>query len=254
MKNSLFLIVMFFILSLSKCSVSQIHGNEQLDSASEAPFVPIETEKLENDTRATVEIQENRHNEFVFSISLDKFVNEYNGFFYADNGQNFFPSKTQWQTIRYDSGIHSDYKAECRTFTEDPNIHVLPTISIYTPSDDDRILEVSINFDWHSYTEGLYESYEQMCFYALKVFFPDLSDEQIHSIYKELNALANQNMYPSDQWYGPGAIPCALYHKDSIGIYSYFAVGDWMYFCIIPVSTNQMDDFRLKGVPIYEIK
>ena len=209
-------------------------------------------EKTEIET--AIEIIENQNGEWVFSISQTEFEQRFNALFQRNEGRFFFSARAEWQTIHYESGIHSSYETDCHTFTEDPNIHVLPTISVYTPSNDNRLLEVTVNFDWHSYTEGLYANYEQMCFYTLKVFFPDLEDEQINSICKELNTLANQNMYSSDQWYGHNAVPCALYYRDQIGVYSYLAVGDWMYLCIIPLSEKQLDDFQQKGVQIHEIE
>lgn len=256
MKHNMYFLMpaLILLLFLSSCMANQENGNEQTDPITESQTEQLKSADPGYSLKSKIDILENRSGEYVFSISSDEFVEEFNVLFRNDNGHNFFPEKAQWQTIHYDSGIHSDYKTECRTFKEDPNLHVLPTISVYVPTNTNQISEVSVNFDWHSYTEGLYTSYEEMCFFTLKIFFPTLSDEKIHSIYKELNSLADANVYSSDQWYGHGAVPCTMYFKDQIGVYSYFAIGDWMYLCIIPVTENLLDIFHQKGVELHEMQ
>ena len=93
-----------------------------------------------------------------------------------------------------------------------------------------------------------------MCFYTLKVFFPDLSDEKIVDLYKEANRLGNINVFSSENWYDTGAVPYALFYKDGIGVYPYFAIGDWQRLCIIPITQETLNEFEEKGVNIFEIK
>ena len=44
--------------------------------------------------------------------------------------------------------------------------------------------------DLHSYTEKMYKQYEELCYYTLKVFFPDMAKKQItggrKQIYSEI--------------------------------------------------------------------
>lgn len=44
-----------------------------------------------------------------------------------------------------------------------------------------------------------------------------------------------------------------LFHKDGIGVYPYFAIGDWEHFCIIPVTEEIIAEFEKKGAQIHEI-
>lgn len=46
----------------------------------------------------------------------------------------------------------------------------------------------------------------------------------------------------------------AEYHKDGVGIYPYFAIGEWVHLCIIPVTQEIIDDYAQKGVEIREIE
>ncbi|MCI6850047.1 MAG: hypothetical protein MR883_00850, partial [Clostridiales bacterium] len=78
--------------------------------------------------------------------------------------------------------------------------------------------------------------------------------ETIYGLCTEIITLGNQNVFSSDAWYGRGAVPYALFYKDGIGIYPYFAIGDWEHFCIIPVTEETVAEFKQKGVEIHEIQ
>lgn len=210
----------------------------------ETAEVPAETEAME------IEVQENRENELVFSISIDDFIDGYNSLY----GRAYLSEASEWQSYTYDSAIHSDHKTTLHTFSEDKNVWSLPTVTVYTPADSDRIQEITVNFDEHSRTEELYGLYEEMCFYTLKTVLPDLSDGEIRELYTALNELAYGNVFPNEQGYNSESVPCVLYHKDGIGLYPYFAIGEWVHLCIIPVTQETVADFENKGVQIREIR
>lgn len=160
---------------------------------------------------------------------------------------------SEWQWYLYDTAIHSSYETFYVYFTEDNQIYPQSTVSMYVPSNGNYIQEITINFDEHSYSESGYEQYKQICFYTLKVFFPDFSDDSIMDLCMEAITLGNENVFTSDEWYSSDSVPCALFYKDGIGVYPYFAIGDWEHFCIIPVTQETIDSYEQKGVEIYEI-
>ena len=53
--------------------------------------------------------------------------------------------------------------------------------------------------------------------------------------------------------YASGAVPCALYYRGDIGVYPYFALGDYVRLCVIPVTPQYLDQLRAQGVGVYEI-
>ena len=126
-----------------------------------------------------LEVMENRENELVFSISIADYIECYNNYYEIDYDRSYLTQFSEWQCYTYDSAIHSDHKTKCYYFTEDAQVYSLPTITVYVPTNGDYIQEITVNFDEHSYTESGYEQYKRMCFYTLKVFLPDLSDETI---------------------------------------------------------------------------
>lgn len=223
----------------------------------------MQCQTLDNETEPTVsqaeidplDIQavENRENELVFTFSIDDYIRSYNSYYNSSYCRSYLTPASQWQCYAYDSAIHSDHETKKYYFTEDERVYSLPTITVYVPTNGDYIQEITVNFDEHSYSESGFAHYKEMCYYTMKVFFPNLPDESILDLCSEIIAMGNQNVFSSDEWYDKDAVPFALFHKDGIGVYPYFAIGDWEHFCIIPVTEEIITEFEEKGVEIHEI-
>ena len=229
------------------------------DGTTQRQSLTIETEPTM--TQPEVEIHqldisvvENRENELVFDISMDDFIESYNSLFLQDKGREYLLPKSEWRKFTYDDAIHSDYETSLFEFTVDERIWSQPTITVYVPTNGDYIQEITVNFDEHGYSESFYAEFEELCFYTLKVLFPDMPDKEIIALYEEANHLGNMNVFLNENGYKKGCVPCVLYHKDGIGIYPYFAIGEWVHLCIIPVTQEIVDDYAQKGVEIREIE
>ncbi len=200
------------------------------------------------------DVIENRETELVFNRSLNDFIDCYNQHYRTDHHMPYLQPASEWRNLVYPSAIHSEHETILYEFSYNPKIWSQPTITAYVPTNKEYIQEITVNFDEHGYSESFYDAFEELCYYTLKVFFPELSDEQIIHLYTELNMLGDQNVFDNDQGYEKGCIPCVLYHKNGIGVYPYFAVGEWQHLCIIPVTEETRQDFADKGVEIHEIK
>ena len=222
-------------------------GRLTLDNEAESTASQVETGALD------IQVMENRKNELVFTISTSDYVESYNSYYKVDYCRSLLPPVSQWQCFSYDSAIHSEYETKCYSFTEDEHVYSLPTITVYVPTNDDYIQQITVNFDEHSFTQSGFEQYKEMCYYTMKVFFPDLSDARIMDLCAEIVALGNQNVFSSDEWFSKNAVPFALFYREGIGVYPYFAIGDWEHFCIIPVTEETVTEFGEKGVQIHEI-
>ena len=198
-------------------------------------------------------ILENRTDELVFDFSIDDFIDSYNGYYWQDNHARYLSSANNWPGVIYETAIHSNHETICYNFSEDRKIWPLPTITVYVPTNADYVQEVTLNFDDHSYTEAMYDLYEEICFYSLKVFFPDMENEKITELYQTLNHLAYENIMPHEKGYSSDSIPCALYYKDGIGLYPYFAIGESVHLCIIPVTEEIISYYERNGVEVHEI-
>ena len=222
-------------------------GRLTLDNEAESTASQVENGALD------IQVMENRKNELVFTISTSDYVESYNSYYKVDYCRSLLPPVSQWQCFTYDSAIHSEYETKCYSFTEDDHVYSLPTITVYVPTNDDYIQQITVNFDEHSFTQSGFEQYKEMCYYTMKVFFPDLSDARIMDLCAEIVALGNQNVFSSDEWFSKNAVPFALFYREGIGVYPYFAIGDWEHFCIIPVTEETVTEFGEKGVQIHEI-
>ena len=222
-------------------------GRLTLDNEAESTASQVENGALD------IQVMENRKNELVFTISTSDYVESYNSYYKVDYCRSLLPPVSQWQCFTCDSAIHSEYETKCYSFTEDEHVYSLPTITVYVPTNDDYIQQITVNFDEHSFTQSGFEQYKEMCYYTMKVFFPDLSDARIMDLCAEIVALGNQNVFSSDEWFSKSAVPFALFYREGIGVYPYFAIGDWEHFCIIPVTEETVTEFGEKGVQIHEI-
>lgn len=222
-------------------------GRLTLDNEAESTASQVETGALD------IQVMENRKNELVFTISTSDYVESYNSYYKVDYCRSLLPPVSRWQCFTYDSAIHSEYETKCYSFTEDEHVYSLPTIMVYVPTNDDYIQQITVNFDEHSFTQSGFEQYKEMCYYTMKVFFPDLPDARIMDLCTEIVALGNQNVFSSDEWFSKNAVPFALFYREGIGVYPYFAIGDWEHFCIIPVTEETVTEFGEKGVQIHEI-
>ena len=222
-------------------------GRLTLDNEAESTASQVENGALD------IQVMENRKNELVFTISTSDYVESYNSYYQVDYCRSLLPPVSQWQCFTYDSAIHSEYETKCYSFTEDEHVYSLPTIMVYVPTNDDYIQQITVNFDEHSFTQSGFEQYKEMCYYTMKVFFPDLPDARIMDLCTEIVALGNQNVFSSDEWFSKNAVPFALFYREGIGVYPYFAIGDWEHFCIIPVTEETVTEFGEKGVQIHEI-
>ena len=222
-------------------------GRLTLDNEDESTASQVENGALD------IQVMENRKNELVFTISTSDYVESYNSYYKVDYCRSLLPPVSQWQCFTCDSAIHSEYETKCYSFTEDEHVYSLPTITVYVPTNDDYIQQITVNFDEHSFTQSGFEQYKEMCYYTMKVFFPDLSDARIMDLCAEIVALGNQNVFSSDEWFSKNAVPFALFYREGIGVYPYFAIGDWEHFCIIPVTEETVTEFGEKGVQIHEI-
>lgn len=63
-------------------------------------------------------------------------------------------------------------------YPDEENILTLPTLSMVS-ADNEYIKNVSLSYDWHSYSDETLSKYQKMCYYSVKVFFPEMPDAKI---------------------------------------------------------------------------
>ena len=250
--------IICLVMLISGCETSETishAGNATQEStgafadnaAQGAVSTPAEYRPLE------INVIENRQDELVFDISIDDYINAYNSLYLKDKHVSYLTPSDNWDKEMFDTAIHSDHKTAKYTFAEDKRILTIPTVWVYAPSDKAYITEITVNFDDHGYSESLYDLYDEMCFYTLKVFLPDLKDEDLISLRDAINYSAYEDCFVHSDGYRYGSVPKILYYRKSIGVYPYFAIGEYVHLCILPVDDAMLNEFRSKGVELIEI-
>lgn len=185
----------------------------------------------------------------VFSLSVDGFIGDFNALYREEKGVDYLTPADRWK--RYDSEALG---AVCYQFSENEQVWSLPTVTVCVSPDGTGIRQVVVKFDEHSRTESLYALYERLCACTLRAFLPELDRDAAAELAGEVNRLAYENVFAHEDGYGPEAVPRALFYQDGVGVYPYFAVGEWVHFCVIPVTEDVVRDYESKGVTVYALE
>jgi len=202
--------------------------------------------------RLDVQTGEGREGELVFSFSLDDFIESFNSCLNSGKEEDCLSPSYMWSSYTCGPSIHSEHESVLYSFSGDEEIWSYPTVEAYTPTDKPGVLEIVLSFDDHGYTDYLYGKYEELCFYTLKVFFPDFEDDRLVELCKELISLAYE-YFPEEHDFSYGAVPSVLYYADGVGLYPYFADGGTVKLCVIPVTDSVLRDFEVKGTVLNEV-
>lgn len=227
---------------------SSSNAEQNNDSKADSPLVTDNKshEIMKLDTRVITNI----NNEAVFSISIDGFIESFNGFYSQANGKSLLRSASKWTIFTYSSTPNSNYETQGYRFKQDEKNFIEPTITVYVPAHSNNIQEITLDFNDHGYTNWAYNLYEGYCFSALKVFFPDFDDNQIRELYKTLYSLTNDpSCFISDD---AEPEPHVIFHHGDIGIYPYYSMGT-AHICVVPATQSYLDDLAAKNVEIHDI-
>ena len=188
--------------------------------------------------------------ETVFAFTMDDFINGWNSAAAHGDEGDMRPS-AQWRSFDCERSPNSAHAGDYHRYSADESIHTMPTVTVFTPTGDGRVQLITVDFDDHGFSEQLYSLYEDMCFRAVKTVLPALVDEQIERLCAELNDLAYENVTETPHEYG--ARPCAMYRSGGVGLYPYFAYGDFAHLCIVPVDDDYIAALTASGTVVIEI-
>ena len=170
-------------------------------------------------------------NELAFTITLDEFISSFNRYYFQHHNKAYFEKASKWQ--KYSNGYELFLSSEVTgySFTQDPQIWSLPRVSVYVPSGSDYIQQIVLTFDDHRYQASMYELYQEICFYTLKVFFPKMANDEITMIYEALYEQSGDNFFGNDY----EKLPNSIYYIDDFALYAYYGAGT-VNICILPLS------------------
>lgn len=248
---------------LSACGKTDkaIHKDKAQSTTAETPAkrnksrstadMPAKRNEAQKDDTTRVSGVIQKDHGLYFTNSIEDFIDSYNANYYKDNRKNYIQPCAEWYSYVQDFGR---YKGNMHyEFTADKKIWTLPTITVYTPQNETVMKELTVNFDDHCYTEKMYKQYEEMCFYTLKVFFSDVDEKKLTKLYKKLNKKAYDNIFQNRQGFHSDNPPSDLYYRNEAGVYPYFAYGESVRMCIIPVTKRVIKSYKKQGVKIHKI-
>ena len=198
---ALYMTICIFVLTA--CKNEKVIQDKRKDTkTSESTALPCEQSYIDwNNSVAR------KNEKLYFAIEIKDFIDAYNYCYYQDYGKKYIQSLVTWYSYKQDFGrLKGDM---CYEYTENKKILTLPTVAVYTIKHTKNIEAITVNFDDHSYTEKMYKKYEKLCFYCLKMLFPNMEknkiskeidgfikeiDETITDKEKKINNKDNQNI------------------------------------------------------------
>ena len=156
-----------------------------------------------------------KNGKLYFAIEIKDFIDAYNYCYYQDYGKKYIQSLVTWYSYKQDFGrLKADM---CYEYTENKKILTLPTVAVYT-------IKHTKNIE------------------AITVF-----------LYKKLNKKAYDHIFQTEKGFHSYNLPSDLYYRDGVGIYPYFAYGESVRMCIIPVDQKLIRSYRKKGVRLHRL-
>ena len=208
---------------------------------------------VENINFSTAPI-ENEKGETIFSSSISDFILSFNSIYEQMYAEDYLTSSSNWMRL-IDESPCFEHDSVHYIFSADERIGSMPTISIYTPENNDGIYEIKLTFDDHGYQESLYEEFEEICLCSLKTALPELSNAHIIDLHEKLYSLTKENFWGGYNTYGGGERPAlnAIYQYSTVGLYGYYGAGT-ANICVIPLTQETIAQFQQQGVEVIEIK
>lgn len=205
-----------------------------------------ETEKYGKLSPLSIETDEN-----VFLFSPDDFISSYNSLHQQKYGSSYLPPSAQWLRLST-RAPYFDYDSDHHRFSEDGNVWSMPTISIYTPANDDKsIYVIELSFDDHGFQEQFFKKFEEICFYSLKTVLPERDDSSITALYTELYSMIKENNFGDYLTYADIEKPklSAVYYYGQVGFFGYYGAGT-ANICIIPMTNKVAEALKYDGVEL----
>lgn len=236
--------LLVLLLALCACG-AQPDGPEE---AAETPAVS-QPEERPLDTS----VIQGREGELDFAFSLEDWIAAYNVQYRAAVGEDFLKSPEAWHSQTFPTGVHSQQETVQYEFLADERMFSLPTMTVYVPQGGSCVQEITVNFDDHAYSDEGFALYQELCDCTIRTLCPDLEAERVQEIGRALDDVAYETLRLNKQRYGGEVVPVLLYHRDGIGIFSHFALGDYVRLCVIPVTEETLAAYARQGAEIRDL-
>lgn len=185
-----------------------------------------------------------------FAFTLEDFIASYNSLYWQDHQETFLSPAEEWTLMAYGE-TDTSRAVDLYSFTQDKSLWFLPTLSVYAPPGETQVRKISVDLDEHSDTQDKHDVFQEMSLYALALFFPDLGEEELTALFQQLDQEMAADRY--DQWYSDRTIPKRLYYQGSVGVFAFFALGDYQRIILLPVDQAYLEDLAAQGTELVDL-
>lgn len=186
----------------------------------------------------------NERGESVFSLTLTEFVERFDRAY----GHSYLNDASFVSCSEHSPRF--GYEVTWYKFSEDAKVLPMPTLSVYM-SDEDKVYEVRVTYDDHSFQESLYDLFDALCTGLLKTGCPELSDDELGFVLSELYSMSNENFFGDHHRYGDPERPplTRLIQSGSAGFYCFYGSGN-VEVCMLPLTDEALKALDAEGVQI----
>lgn len=201
---------------------------------------------------------ENGNGESVFAVPVESFIDRYNSVYRQTHETGYLdPAGSGNWYCRGELSPCFGYGSVRYRFSEDPRIWPMPTVSIYTPDNDetDEIYEVRMVFDDHGYREQFRELYKDLCVCMERMMMPKLSEAEADTLFEKLYAQSKENHFGDHSAFDDPERPKlnAVYRYERIGMYCFYGSGN-IEICFVPLTARSVGFLGENGIPLLDWK
>ena len=212
--------------------------------------VPEETEEPAPLSPLTIHAVTDGENLRRFSFTLEELIACVNGLSWRDSRTKLLPSKEDWSLLSTPE-TETSLAVDLYSVSQDPSVWFLPTVSAYLPPGEDQVRKLSLDLDEHSDTENKHEDYRILCRYVLRACLPQVGEDKLEALYETLDRQAYQRRYDSPS--SDQTVPCVLYYQGEVGVFPFFALGEYERITILPVTQEDLAALAARGTQLVDL-
>lgn len=193
-------------------------------------------------------VAENENARSVFAISMEDFINRYNGVYRQRHGSDYLhPENADNRYCFSELSPRFGYESVRYQFTEDKTVWPMPTVSFYT-EDENEIFEIRMTFDDHGYQERFHELFKELCICMEKTMLPELKEREAEELFEKLYSEAYANFFGNHAAYGDPERPplTAVTVCGKIGMYCFYGAGN-IEICFIPLTEAAINTLKTEN-------
>lgn len=185
-----------------------------------------------------------------FSFTLEEFIACVNGLSWQDGRGRLLSPAEEW-TLLSTPETETNLAVDLYSFSQDPSMWFLPTLSVYAPPGETQVRKLSVDLDEHSDTADKHAVFREMSLYALRTCLPEVEKTRLEALYETLDRQAYERR--AETSYSDRTVPSILYYQGEVGVFPFFALGDYERITICPVTQQDREWLAAQGTELVDL-